>query len=144
MVKFNIRWALFLAVFVLSSVYFFVFGESGILERMNLESTKKAIEEKIDALRVENKDLSGRLERYRQGDYSANDFLESGYIKPGEKVIMFGGPGDKNVALKKEEREAERYKGLLPYFRILWVSVSVVIVVGLFLYNRKFKNRESP
>ena len=128
---------------MLSSVYFFVFGESGILERMNLESDKKTIEEKINALKDENKNLSNTLNRYRQGRYSGDDFLESGYIRPGEKALVFSGPGDTAVQVKKEERGEGQYSGLLPYLRILWVAISVALVAGLFLYYRKLKSRES-
>jgi cell division protein FtsB len=142
LVRFNFRWALFLAVFLLSSVYFFVFGDSGILERMNLESDKKNIEEKIDALKDENRSLSKKLNRYREGRYAGDDFLDSGYIKPGEKVIVLSGPGEKNVPINTEEKGGGRYSGILSYLRILWVAISIALVVGLFLYNRKLKNRE--
>jgi cell division protein FtsB len=143
LVRFNFRWALFLAVFALSSVYFFVFGESGILERMNLERNKKTIEEKLNELKNENRSLSSRLNKYRQEHYSGDDYLESGYIKPGEKVIMFSGPGDKNAPKKTEEKGEGLYSGLLPYLRMIWVGISVALVIGLFLYNRKLKSRET-
>ena len=70
---------------------------------MNLESEKKIVEEKIGTLKDENKTLSGRLNRYRQDHYSGNDFLDSGYIKPGEKVIVFSGSRDTKVPLMNEE-----------------------------------------
>lgn len=142
MVRFNFRWALFLAVFMLSSVYFFVFGDSGILERMNLESDKKAFEDKIDALKIENRSLAKRLNRYREGRYGSDDFLDSGYIKPGEKVIVLSGSGEKDVQIKKGETGGGRYSAILPYLRILWVAISVALVVGIFLYYRKLKSRE--
>ncbi len=143
MVKFNFRWALFLAVFGLSSVYFFVFGESGILERMNLESEKKIVEDKIGTLKDENRALSGRLNRYRQDDYSGDDFLDSGYIKTGEKVIVFSGLRETKIPLKNEETDGVRYSSLLPYLRISWVALSVALVACLYLYNRTLKRRET-
>lgn len=110
---------------------------------MNLESEKKIVEEKIGTLKDENKTLSGRLNRYRQDHYSGDDFLDSGYIKPGEKVIVFSGSRDTKVPLMNEETGGGRYSSLLPYLRIVWVAISVALVACLYLYNRTLKRRET-
>jgi cell division protein FtsB len=141
LVRFNFRWAIFLAVFALSSVYFFVFGESGILERMNLEKEKSTIESKIKALKNDNESLHRKLNRYRQGQYPGEDYLESGYIKPGEKVLFFHGVGDRPVSAKQETTGGDRSTRILPYLRIMWVTLSACLVLCLVLYNRKLKSR---
>lgn len=132
---------MFLAVFALSSVYFFVFGESGILERMNLEKEKSTIESKIKDLKTENEILRRKLNRYRQGQYPGEDYLESGYIKPGDKVLYFRGQSDRPIPARQEATGGDRITRILPYLRIIWVALSACLVLGLVLYNRKFKSR---
>jgi cell division protein FtsB len=139
--RFNFRWAIFLAVFVLSSVYFFVFGESGILERMNLEKEKNNVESKITALKKENEGLHQKLNRYRQGQYPGEDYLNSGYVKPGDKVLMFRGQDKQPSPDRQAVSGSDRYTGILPYLRIIWVVISVALVLGLYLYERKLKSR---
>ena len=143
MVRFNFKWALFLAVFALSSAYFFIFGKSGILERILLEKQKAGIEAKINALRDENGILKNRLDQYRQGAYTGDDYLESGYMKPGDKVLFFSAPGEKPAAAKKAKEGSEEYEGLLPTLRIIWICISVALIASLFLYYRKLKNQVS-
>jgi hypothetical protein len=139
--RFNIRWAVFLAVFALSSVYFFVFGESGILERMNLEKEKSSIDGTIRALKNENDGLRKRLDSYRKGQYTAEDYLESGYVGPGDRVLLFQGLALRPASGRLKETGRTNLTRLLPSLRIIWVSLSVVLVLGLFLYNKKLKSR---
>lgn len=134
-------WAVFITVFALSAVYFFIFSESGLLERKNLEKEKKDIVAKIDALKSENARLQRILESYRKGEYPKEDALKSNYVKPGEKVLFFHGLDD-IVTGTAGKRETDRGIGVpLTYVRILWVAISSVVVILIVLYGRKHKEQ---
>jgi cell division protein FtsB len=134
-------WAVFIAAFALSAVYFFVFSGSGLIERKILEKEKKDIVVKIDALKSENARLQRILNGYRKGEYPKEDILKSSYVKPGEKVIFFHGLDD-NVTGAADKKAAGRgFSVPLVYVRILWVVISSVVVFLIVLYGRKHKEQ---
>ena len=135
------RWAIFIVVFALSAVYFFIFSESGLLERKNLEKDKKDIVVKIDALKSENKRLQSRLNNYRKGEYPKEDILKSSYVKPGEKVVFFHGLDD-GVPGKAGKKGTEAgFSVPLIYLRIVWAVISSIVVLLVVLYGRKHKEQ---
>jgi cell division protein FtsB len=135
------RWAVFIVIFALSAVYFFIFSESGLLERKNLEKEKRDIVVKIDALKSENERLQRLLNNYRKGEYPKEDILKSDYVKPGEKVIFFHGL-DNNVPRETVKKASDyRFDVPLLYMRILWVVISSVVVLLMILYGRKHKEQ---
>ncbi|MBN2159969.1 MAG: septum formation initiator family protein [Spirochaetes bacterium] len=134
------RWVVFIAVFLLASIYFFVFSKSGLLERINLENEKKSLIANIEELKAENSRLKKLLDKYRKGRYPGDDLLKSGYIRPGEKVVYLRGLKERR---KSGDRVSAPVTGLplvLPYLRIGWLALSAIILVLMILYARK--NRE--
>jgi hypothetical protein len=134
------KWAIFIAVFILSSVYFFIFGESGMLERINLENEKKGILSTIETLKLENARLQRLLVRYRKGDYPKDDLLKSGYIREGEKVVFFRGHDTRIQREKEPGAEAGDFPLVLRYLRIGWIGISSILLILMILYGRKVKD----
>jgi hypothetical protein len=134
-------WAIFIVVFALSGVYFFIFSESGLLERKNLEKEKKDIVVKIDALKSENARLQGILNNYRNGKYPKEDILKSNYVKPGDKVVFFHGLDDKTSGEAGKKETDRGFAVPLIYVRIFWVVISAVVVLLMVLYGRKHKEQ---
>jgi len=135
------RRAIFVVAFALSAVYFFIFSESGLLERKNLEKEKKEIVVKIDALKSENERLQRLLNSYRKGEYPKEDILKSNYVKPGEKVVFFNGLDDKVPREPGRKATDAGFNVPLLYVRILWVVISSVVVILMILYGRNLKER---
>jgi hypothetical protein len=122
-------------------VYFFIFSESGLLERKNLEKEKKNIVVKIDALKSENDRLQSLLNRYRKGEYPKEDILKSSYVKPGEKVVFFHGLEDKAPREIVDKASDTGFPVPMTYLRIIWVVISSGLVILMILYGRKLKEQ---
>ena len=108
---------------------------------MNLEKEKSGIESRIKVLRNENEGLHRKLNRYSKGQYPGEDYLDSGYIRPGEKILFFRGLRNGTVPDKQPEGGEDRFTGMLPYLRITWLVMSTALVLGMVLYDRKLKSR---
>jgi hypothetical protein len=132
------RWAFFIIVFLLASVYFFVFSESGLLERIALDREKSSIEAGIEALKSDNKNLQRLLKKYRAGEYPEGEIADSGYIKNGSSVLLFRDTGKMSGSKKPKKKQEEYFHVPLPYLRILWISLSALIIAGLIVFGRKF------
>jgi len=130
------RWALFIIVFLLASVYFFVFSESGLLERIALDREKNSIAASIEALKSENNNLQRLLKKYRNGEYSDGEIADSGYVRSGSSVLYFRDGGKMNI-VRKPEKKQEDLPVPLPYLRILWISLSALIIAGLVAFIRR-------
>jgi cell division protein FtsB len=125
---------LFILVGVLFGVYCFVFGESGMLERMRLKKEKEAVTARMGGLKEENRLLREVWERYKTGELNREEALKLGYLDPGEKALFFrGDEGEKPAAKKAREGRAD-YPVDLSHLRILWIVISAVTV--LFYYVR--------
>lgn len=130
------RWIVIIVAFFLAAVYFFVFSESGLLERINLQKGKTDLIANIEELKSENGRLHRLLDRYRKGHYPGEDLLKSGYIRPGEKVVYLRGLEEPRPGLKVADA-APGFSVVLPYLRIGWLAVSAIVVVLLIVFARK-------
>ena len=127
------RLRLFILGTALLAVYFFVFGESGFLERIKLEKERKTLQGRIAELERANTALAGALRLYRGGHMGREDFVRTGYVSPGERLVYFQkrpGETENTVALAVEEKPEQ-----LPdihHLRILWgvVAAMVLLVYG--------------
>jgi len=137
------RSAILITAAALALVYVFILSKSGLLERLKLEEGRGRIVAHIENLKSENDMLRGRLEMYRQGDYPGSDLLESGYLRPGGKVIFFKGLKKFPHPVGEAPSEAGIY-GALQYLRIAWLAFSAALLLGLFLYGRHTKSDYSP
>ncbi|OHD64204.1 MAG: hypothetical protein A2176_01035 [Spirochaetes bacterium RBG_13_51_14] len=126
---------------MLATVYMFIFSKSGLLERINLEKDKKIVNKEIEALKSENNRLHQLLSRYRKGDFPREDIVQSGYLRPGEKVIFFRGLEDTAVPQNDMRLSATEFPVSLPYMRIIWIAISAVVVLVIILHSRKHKDQ---
>lgn len=131
------RWAFFIIVFLLASVYFFVFSESGLFERIALDKEKSRVAANIEAQKSENKRLQRMLERYRGGAYPEGEIADSGYVKNGGRVLIVREAGKKAVTAKAATGEPGDFPLALPYLRITWIAISALIVIAMILFGRK-------
>jgi len=132
------RRAFFIIVFLLAAVYFFVFSESGLLERIALDREKSGIAATIEGLKSENKNLQRLLNKYRSGDYPDGDLADSGYVKNGSSVLFFRESGKKPGGGKPEKKQDGDTPVPLTYLRILWITLSAFVILGLIALGRRF------
>jgi hypothetical protein len=136
----NLSLKAFFLIFILSGMYVFIFGESGLLERISLAQHRQELLQHIDTLKAENKELSERLKLYQKGGIPADDFINSGYISDKSKVVI----------LKQNSRPTESLSNPLPaqdpslvkHLRIIWVVISVLIILFYFSRQKPKVNRE--
>ena len=120
---------------LLSGVYFFVLGDSGIIERFRLMDEKTTVKERILKRDTLNESLKSLLNKYRKGEYTSDDFLKAGYLAPDEKAVFL-----KNIPTVNKTKEPFEMSGRvyveLQHLRILWTIVSLAIVILLLLREK--------
>lgn len=121
-------------------MYFFIFSQNGLLERINLEEENKLILRKIEQLKSEKNRLQNRLRSYKLGKYSDNEILESGYTRPGEKIIFFKGLGKKTKGKETETTIDTGFSLKLAHLRLIWIAFSGAVLLGLLVYGRRNKD----
>lgn len=133
------RISLFILTFILFTIYCFVFGDSGILERRRLKNEKVNLENKIENLRKENARLKNLSERYRAGEFLKEEANRSGYIAPGEKVLFFNKKEDFGDEKTKKIQDVKDDGLILDVenLRILWIVFSIMILLIYFLAINK-------
>lgn len=132
--------ALYAAILISTSVYFIVFSDGGILERMTIERSKTEIAENNRSLEMENERLRNVLEVYRAGTYPPEDTLHSGYIRPGDRVLSI--TGDDRATTESAARSASALRGqTIAYLRIAWIVISVSSVVTFLIYGWKSRKK---
>lgn len=114
---------------VLFIVYCFVFGDSGLIERILLHRYQERAVVRINALQAENSELMGVLRSYQGGNYRKEDFLRSGYLSGNEKVFVFSGIDTETRTGISETRDTGMNFTELTYVRILWIIASIVTVL---------------
>ncbi len=118
-------------------MYFFIFSESGFLERIALDKEKNHIAANIEALKSENKRLQRLLDKYRKGVYPGGEIADSGYVKNGGSVLFLRELGKKSINGKSDSVQPDDVLVPLPYLRITWIAISAIVVIGLILFGRK-------
>jgi hypothetical protein len=134
---------LIILISVLFGIYCFVFGQSGILERMHLHTIKDKIDSQIERLESENDALFSTYLQYKKGKYLKQESELSGFIAEGEKVIIF-----KSSVKSQNKRDGESQQSLLTsieneqtqtsQLRILWIILSFIVI---FLYVIKNQSK---
>ena len=131
------RFRIILLIFILFSVYTFIFSESGLLERMRLNSRYLELQNRIVSLKKSNEDLGQICSRYRAGEYTEREFVNSGLIYNGSKVIVFGDSYALNNPLPYE---IDNNFELDPsHLRIIWIIISLMILI---YYLNRIRNRD--
>lgn len=139
MAKNKISFLVLIAVLV--SIYCFVFGESGILERFGIENKSNIVEKRIHKLKFENSLLLKSLKEYREGKISKEDFVRSGYADNDEKIIFFHGTESQHNHITDNDREHAPSAIIdTRHLRILWIVVSSMILVLFYIKIKKINN----
>lgn len=132
---------LFLIISVLFGIYCFVFGQSGFLERTRLQKDKIKLDQSINFLLLKNKSLNELYLGYINGKYARQEAEKAGYIKPGSKVIFFDyNKNNNNININNvATKRSEVLKIEIEHLRILFISISALIVLIFVIRHRKNK-----
>ena len=134
------RFLFFFLLIILTGVYFFIFGDSGLIERIRLQEEKDALTKRIENQNKEAARLRKLYEGYKNGDFNKEEAVKAGYIDKGEKLIFFDeSKKDKQKKIEVSENE-EKDRIDIMHLRILWVVVSMMII--LFYLGRKSRYKE--
>ena len=137
MVSQRYRLILIVVAFFLAGIYFFIFSNSGLLERIRLEKGKENLQKKIESLRTENGRLQKSLQSYKKGEYPVDDILNSGFREPGGKFYFLRGMDKKTSAPPPGEILTPGSSPLLSYLQAGWLFISFSILAVIYLYARK-------
>ncbi len=119
-------------------MYVFIFSESGILERRNLELKKQRLVSVMSELKAENRELESLYKEYLSGTISENDFQKSGFTGRGDRLLFFkGGASKENRVLPVSEDENRVNLG---HMRLIWLILSALIMI--FLFSRMIRSSE--
>lgn len=131
------RFRIILLIFILFSVYTFVFSESGVLERMRLSSKYQELQLHLSSLKKSNEELRLLCSRYRAGEYSEQDLISSGLIYSGSKVVVF----NENYSSKSQIPDDLNNDFQLDpsHLRIIWIIISLMILI---YYVNRLRNRD--
>ena len=136
----NNRYSFPLLLFILFGIYCFVFGESGILERMRLQKDKEQLNSRIESLKKEGVNLRSVYKGYQKGDYNKKEAAKAGYIDIGGKTLFFKGRVEDKEKEIEQSDVLKKYTVDAAHLRILWLVVSVMII--LIYYARRSRYKE--
>lgn len=131
----------FMLIYVLAGIYVFIFGGSGILERITLSKKQEALLSRIEKLEGDKKALESKLEQYAAGQLTNDDFLNAGYVPPEKRVLMLKGLDKADSGGILTDNRMEQTTGLwMTHLRVLWGVVALLII--LFYFSRKKKEAD--
>lgn len=125
----------FVIIFVLSGLYIFVFSESGLLERRELNKKYDQLSEKIDYIKYNNLKISKECEKYRSGLYNSADIIGSGFVYKTGKLIYI--EDSQKESISGNVTNPEDFSISLEHLRIIWIIISVMFLSYYFLKNTK-------
>ena len=119
---------------VLFAVYCFVFGQSGVLERMRLQKEKSLLQNEIGALQSENARLNALLADHESGRLAKYECENAGYVSAGSRVYHF-----QNAPLTKDRQAKTRDQRLfsIEHLRIAWITLSALALAAFYLAVRR-------
>jgi hypothetical protein len=124
-------------VLTLVTVYVFIFGESGILERITLEKKKDRLMARMESLREEERQLRHTLGEYSGGRIPETEFFRSGFIGSEKKVLALRGISESEPLKESFEPSAGEGPFRIYHFRILWIVVSMIVLLFYFTSREK-------
>ncbi|HEY1405035.1 MAG TPA: hypothetical protein VF857_00360 [Spirochaetota bacterium] len=136
----NNKLKLFLLGAILFGVYCFVFGQSGILERMRLEKEKETLAHEIKSLERENGRLESLYDKYARGELSSLECENAGFIFPGNKFLFFNHSREKGRDIVIHPTISKNTFFKIDRLRIGWVLFSVLVMLlyfGFLHYKRR-------
>jgi len=121
----------FVLFFILFGVYLFVFGESGVLERIKLNKKAVELEKKISILNNKNRQLSDLNKKYRGNNFPEKDLLESGFVVKNGQLIFIRGLENKEI-IEPESSSNGIDTIEVSHLRVIWLIVSSLILLLYF------------
>jgi cell division protein FtsB len=131
---------IFVLIAILFGIYCFVFGQSGLLERIRLHKEKSHLEDQIQALQQKHDNLLLQYEDYQAGKYNREAAEKAGYIRKNAKIIFFKNahePYSTLISKAKDSKNTDHNNIKLEHLRILWVALSVMSVVFFLIKQKK-------
>lgn len=133
------RSSLLLLLFVLFGIYSFIFGDSGLLERIRIHDEQKRVTGRISSLNKENKLLSDEyrdiLDNNTKDGILKKEAVRSGYMERDDKLLFFKRSTAKEKPAAGNSEKKDEYTVDIMHLRILWLVASVMII--LFYFGRK-------
>ncbi|MFC1669989.1 septum formation initiator family protein [Spirochaetota bacterium] len=136
------RIRIIILAFFLAGVYVFVFSDSGILKRIELERDINTLQKKIDNLKNDKVKLEKMYEKYRGGGQSKKDALKSGFISKDGKLVFFKGINQKRKREKGKSLESNsRFSFIkLKHLQVVWIVFSTLVLLFYLSMIYKKKN----
>jgi hypothetical protein len=134
----RIKFVVLLAV--LSAVYVFVFGESGVLERASYLKKKEGLAAGIARLEAKKKELSAVYDAYRRGEQTDSDMMKSGYVIRGDRLLYLKGLEGPHSGETEQAGLLGPEKVEISHLRVIWIIVSSLLV--LLYYTRAVRQKE--
>lgn len=131
---------MFILIAVLGGIYFFVFGESGLIERIELKKKQAELSQRIELLRAENAELQRQCESSGKGENLPDEALNAGYITPGQKLVFFRGTDEGPPSGEKAE-EGVAALSEPSHLRILWLVLSIMSVIAYYMIKHRHKEQ---
>lgn len=116
----------------LCAVYFFVFGESGLIERSRLASERENLRVRIERLGDENAALQRLYEKHGSGRLLREEAHRAGFIENGERVVFLR-PLERTGAGEMNKQDTPVTGAIeTSHLRILWIVVSMLALLYYF------------
>ena len=103
---------------------------------MKLNSRYLELQQKIIQLKKSNAELGQICSRYRAGDYSDREIVNSGLMYQSSKVIVFGDSYALNNTFPDELNN--NFELDPSHLRIIWIIISLMILI---YYVNRVRNR---
>ena len=132
----NNKAGILLLAAILFVVYCFVFGQSGILERMRFQKERLLLQNEIGDLQKENVRLNSLLADYSSGKLARFECENAGYLSPGSKAYYFANAPQKPLPLPAK-KIAQLFS--IDHLRIAWITVSCMVLAAFYLVMRRRK-----
>jgi hypothetical protein len=138
----NNRFSIFLLGTLLFGIYCFVFGQSGILERMRLEKEKESLVREIAYLERDNGRLESLYNEYVKGSLTVAECETAGFLVHGSRFLFFK---DKphNIKDRSSVSSSADADTAFPidYLRIVWILISITIISVYFIVQRTLRRK---
>ncbi len=116
-------------------MYLFIFSESGILERRELNKKYNQLNVKIGYIKADNEKLLKECEKYRAGNYNNDDIIDSGFVYKTGKFIYIN---DKVKEIVPDTATNPGDFSISPeHLRIIWIIISIMYLFYYFLKKNK-------